>query len=129
VTGVVAGRSLLAEALPIDPITFPARAVIDATGHEAALVACLRRRHLAAGRLRAEAAGEGLMDAAAGEAFVVEEVCEAFPGLWITGMSVCAALGGPRMGPIFGGMLLSGARAAEQVAAALRPTGTKTAGG
>ena len=60
------------------------------------------------------------MNAAAGEQFVVENVTEIFPGLWITGMSVCAALGGPRMGPIFGGMLRSGVRVAETVSAALK---------
>ena len=55
------------------------------------------------------------MDATAGEAFVVERVAEADPGLWVTGMAVCAAFGGPRMGPIFGGMLLSGRRVAELI--------------
>jgi thiamine thiazole synthase len=38
-------------------------------------------------------------------------------------MSVCAAFGGPRMGPIFGGMLLSGKRVAELIAAALTKRG------
>jgi thiamine thiazole synthase len=56
---------------------------------------------------------EGPMDAVSGEAFVVERVGEVFPGLWVTGMSVCAVFGGPRMGPIFGGMILSGRRVAE----------------
>ena len=50
------------------------------------------------------------MCAAEGEAFVVEHVSEVFPGLWITGMTVCAALGGPRMGPIFGGTLIQVSR-------------------
>ncbi len=59
------------------------------------------------------------MDATAGETFVVEKAGEVFPGLWISGMSVCATLGGPRMGPIFGGMLLSGERVAELIASAL----------
>jgi len=112
VTGVVANRSILGDSLPIDPIVFSARAAVDATGHEAALVNCLLRRGLlkdSPGRLP----GEGPMDAPAGERFVVDHVTELYPGLWTTGMSVCASQGGPRMGPIFGGMLLSGVRAAE----------------
>jgi len=115
VCGVVANRSMIAGALPVDPIALSARAVIDGTGHDAVLVQALRRRGLLG-----DAPGEGPMDAPAGEAFVVERVAEIFPGLWVTGMSVCAAFGGPRMGPIFGGMLLSGRRAAEQVAEALQ---------
>lgn len=118
VTGVVANRSMLGDSLPIDPIVFSAKAAIDATGHEAFLANCLQRRGLlkeAPGRLP----GEGPMDAPAGEQFVVDHVTELYPGLWTTGMSVCASLGGPRMGPIFGGMLLSGAKVADQILRAL----------
>ncbi len=122
VTGVVANRALLGEHLPIDPMVFTSRATIDATGHEAVLVNCLERRGLlcdAPGRLR----GEGLMDAPAGEQFVADHVTECFPGLWTTGMSVCASMGGPRMGPIFGGMLLSGQRAADLLSVVLDASG------
>lgn len=59
------------------------------------------------------------MNATEGESFVVDRAGEVFPGLWISGMSVSATLGGPRMGPIFGGMLLSGKRVAEAIDAAL----------
>jgi thiamine thiazole synthase len=114
VNGVVANRSMLGESLPIDPIVFSAKATIDATGHEAALVTCLRRRGLLKGS-PGTVPGEGPMDAPAGEQFVVDHVTELFPGLWTTGMSVCASQGGPRMGPIFGGMLLSGVRVAKQL--------------
>jgi thiamine thiazole synthase len=55
------------------------------------------------------------MNAEEGESFVVEKVAEVYPGLWIAGMSVATVLGGPRMGPIFGGMLLSGRRAADLI--------------
>ncbi len=68
---------------------------------------------------RAEPPGEGPMDAEEGESSVVAGVAEVYPGLWISGMSVQAALGGPRMGPIFGGMLLSGRRAAALIDRAL----------
>jgi len=114
VNGVVANRSLLGDSLPIDPIVFSAKAAVDATGHEAILVRCLERRGLLKGGL-GRLPGEGPMDAPAGEQFVVEQAGEVYPGLWTAGMSVCASRGGPRMGPIFGGMLLSGARVADQI--------------
>jgi thiamine thiazole synthase len=115
VTGVVANRTMIGENAPIDPIMFSANAVIDATGHDAAVLEMLRRRGIIPVSDGRERTGEGPVDAASGEAFVVERTCEVFPGLWISGMSVCAAFGGPRMGPIFGGMLLSGRRAAELI--------------
>ncbi len=113
VTGVVVNRTMISGALPVDPIVLQAGVVIDASGHEAVAVERLRTRNLLVPR--PAAAGEGPMNAAAGEAFVVERVAEAFPGLWVTGMAVSATFGGPRMGPIFGGMLLSGKRVAELI--------------
>lgn len=118
VNGVVANRSLLGESLPIDPIVFSAKMAIDATGHEAVLAHCLQRRGLLKNR-HGRLPGEGPMDAPAGEQFVVDHVMELYPGLWTAGMSVCASRSGPRMGPIFGGMLLSGQKAAEQIERAL----------
>jgi thiamine thiazole synthase len=119
VRGVVVNRTMIGEALPVDPIVFHCRAVIDATGHEAAAVARLRSRKLIPPGAAPAEACEGPMDAAAGEAFVVEHAAEIFPGLWVAGMAVCAAFGGPRMGPIFGGMLRSGQRVAELLSARL----------
>lgn len=129
VTGVVINRTMIAGALPVDPITFLAKAVVDATGHDAVVAQALRRRGLLADSGPAHHAVEGPMDAAGGEAFVVENAGELFPGLWVSGMSVCAMLGGPRMGPIFGGMLLSGKRVAELLCSALGKSGKKSATG
>ena len=120
--GVVANRSMLGDSLPIDPIVFSAKAVVDATGHEAVMANCLQRRGLLKDGLGG-LPGEGPMDAPAGEQFVVDHVAELFPGLWTTGMSICASQGGPRMGPIFGGMLLSGAKAADLLLRALPQSG------
>ena len=115
VTGVVINRTTILDALPVDPIMFSARAVLDATGHEAAVVNHLRRRSLLDEESPAARGVEGPMDVGAGEAFVVAHAGQVYPGLWISGMSVCATLGGPRMGPIFGGMLLAGRRVAGMI--------------
>lgn len=120
VTGVVVNRSMIGEALPIDPLMFSAGAVVDATGHDAAVVETVRKRGLLKEFALGALPGEGPLDATAGEKFVVERAAEVYPGLWVSGMSVCTTFGGPRMGPIFGGMLLSGRRVADDVAAALK---------
>ncbi len=122
VVGVVANRTGIGDRMPVDPITFQAKAVLDATGHDAALAHMLRKRGMLVSLpgVRGEGlAGEGLMDAVRGEEFVVENVGEIHPGLWVSGMCVAAVFGGPRMGPIFGGMLLSGRRAADLIDLAL----------
>jgi thiamine thiazole synthase len=121
VTGVVVNRTMISGALPVDPVVLQAETVIDASGHEAVAVERLRKRNLLAPEFVSGMIGEGPMDAPAGEAFVVERVAEVFPGLWVAGMAVCATFGGPRMGPIFGGMLLSGKRVADLILEAGRP--------
>ncbi len=115
VTGVVANRSMIYGELPVDPLMFSASAVLDATGHESAMVQYLRNRGALDDTATGEWPCEGPLDADAGEKFVVENAGQIYPGLWIAGMSVCAARGGPRMGPIFGGMLLSGERVADMI--------------
>ena len=116
VSGLVVNRTMISGALHVDPVTLAAKAVIDGTGHDAAIVEMLRKRGLLGDAKDVVQTGEGPMDAVSGEAFVVERVAEVFPGLWVAGMSVCATYGGPRMGPIFGGMLLSGRRVAGLIA-------------
>lgn len=108
VCGVVINSSAIDLAgLHVDPLAIGCKAAIDATGHDAALCRMLEKRKLL------EIKGQGAMWVDEAEQFVVENVREVFPNLYITGMTVSAVLGGPRMGPIFGGMLLSGKRVAE----------------
>ncbi|MCK4872804.1 MAG: thiazole biosynthesis protein [Phycisphaerales bacterium] len=118
VRGVVINRTFGTTPLPIDPLTLMADAVIDGTGHETMLIEMLKRRGLLEGLPVADRLGDGPMNAVEGEKFVVDRVSEVYPGLWVCGMAVCATFGGPRMGPIFGGMLLSGRRVASLIAKA-----------
>jgi thiamine thiazole synthase len=47
----------------------------------------------------------------------VENTREVYPGLFVSGMAANAVCGGYRMGPVFGGMLLSGRKAAQEIIA------------
>lgn len=98
--------------LHVDPFCIRSKFLVDATGHPAELVAMLKERkpELFPNKIR-----DGFMDVEASEAGVVEKTCEVYPGLYVTGMSVCAVYNLPRMGPIFGGMLKSGKKVAELI--------------
>ncbi|WP_297535231.1 sulfide-dependent adenosine diphosphate thiazole synthase [Thermococcus sp.] len=100
--------------LHVDPLTVEARFVIDATGHGAQVTGHLVRRGLL------QVPGEGPMWAERGEELTVKHTKEIFPGLYVTGMAANAIAGAPRMGPIFGGMFLSGRKAALEILEKLR---------
>jgi thiamine thiazole synthase len=115
VTGLVVNRTTVVGQLHVDPITLKAKVVLDATGHDAVIVNFLKKHGYRIFSPTGQMMGEGAMDAPAGERFVEEHTGEVYSGLYVSGMSVCAAFGGPRMGPIFGGMLLSGKKAASLI--------------
>ncbi len=112
VNGLVLNWSAVKTAgLHVDPITIRAKAVVDATGHDAVLCRLLVDKGKVTLRTpTGKVAGEGPMWAEKGEEMIIANTGEVFPGLFIAGMTVNAVCGGPRMGPIFGGMLLSGER-------------------
>ncbi len=89
----------------VDPVALESKVVVDATGHEAYVCGKLHSRGLI------EMAGMGAMNVEESEDAVVEKTSEVFPGLIACGMSVSTVFGVPRMGPTFGGMLLSGKKA------------------
>ena len=111
VTGVVVNWSPIAylpkEISALDPIPLEAKVVIDATGHDSCAARKLERRGML------QLPGEGALWIDKSEDAVVAHTGEAYPGLIVTGMAVATVYGLPRMGPTFGGMLLSGKRAAE----------------
>lgn len=91
----------------VDPVAIETRLVMDATGHDAFVAKKLEERGLI------KTVGYGAMWVDRSEDLIVEHTGEAHPGLVVTGMAVSTLYGLPRMGPTFGGMLLSGQRAAE----------------
>ena len=115
-SGVVINWSTTAiSGLPIDPMMVRSKAVIDATGHPAEITSIVQRKggRLFTASTRME--GEKFMWADVAESTIVENTREVFPNLFVCGMAAMAAFGGPRMGPIFGGMLLSGKKVAGLV--------------
>jgi thiamine thiazole synthase len=102
--------------LHIDPITCESKIVIDATGHPSEICHIVEKK--SGGKLvtpTGKVEGEKSMWADVAEKLTVENTKEAYPNLYVCGMSANAVFGGPRMGPIFGGMLLSGKKVAELV--------------
>ncbi|NPV13596.1 thiazole biosynthesis protein [candidate division WOR-3 bacterium] len=102
--------------LHVDPLTVYSKVVIDATGHAAEVVNHLIRK--AKVRLATPSGtieGERPMWADEAERLTLINTKEVFPGLWVTGMAANAVFGGPRMGPIFGGMFLSGVKVAKDI--------------
>jgi len=91
----------------VDPVALESKLVVDATGHDAVVATVLEKR----GLLKLK--GFGAMDVENSEDLIVEKTGEIYPGLIAIGMSVSTVFGVPRMGPTFGGMLLSGKKGAD----------------
>ncbi|HPK54179.1 MAG TPA: sulfide-dependent adenosine diphosphate thiazole synthase [Smithellaceae bacterium] len=120
VTGLVVNWSPVEMAgLHVDPLTIAAGNIVDTTGHATEILKVIERKadmklNTPSGKL----IGERSMWAEKAERLTMENTCRICPGVYVAGMSANAAFGGPRMGPIFGGMLLSGRKVAELIKAA-----------
>jgi len=129
VSGVVINwMPTIREKLHVDPISIVAKYTVDGTGHPANLVRLLTKRGILSS---VSGSTENLcscgvveyefpMDAENGEKFVLEGTREIYPGLFVMGMAAVSVGGGPRMGPIFGGMIESGIRAAQLIEDSLK---------
>jgi thiazole biosynthesis enzyme len=102
--------------LHVDPVTVHSTFVVDATGH-AAEIARIIERKVGTELLTPTGGviGEKPMWAEVAETLTLENTKEIYPHVYVSGMSCNAVFGGPRMGPIFGGMLLSGKKVADLI--------------
>jgi len=102
--------------LHVDPITMTADFVVDATGHAAEVARIAERKSgISIKTSTGKVKGEQSMWAEVGEDTIVKNSKEVAPGLYVCGMCANAVYGAPRMGPIFGGMLLSGKKVAREI--------------
>lgn len=107
ITGVVINDSAIElQGLHVDPMVLTAKAVLDATGHDAVLA------NLYCSRTGLHITREHFMNAEKGEEDVIANTQMLAPGLFVAGMAANNVGGGCRMGPIFGGMLFSGKKVA-----------------
>lgn len=117
VAGVVVNWSTVLDAgLHVDPLVVTAKAVLDATGHDADLTASAAEK--AGIELETETGGvvgEKPMWAEQGEKLTVESSGRVYPGLYVSGMAANGVHGAFRMGPIFGGMFQSGQKVARLI--------------
>lgn len=98
--------------LHADPLYTEAKAVVDATGHNAEIISLVSKK---IPDLNIKVLGERSAYSDISEKLVVEKTGRVAPGLYVTGVAVCTVYGLPRMGPIFGGMLMSGRKVAETI--------------
>ena len=105
----------------VDPLVVITNAVLDGTGHPCEVLNLVQRKaRVKLDTPTGEILGERPMQAATGEITTVENTREYYPGIFASGMSANNVMGGYRMGPIFGGMLLSGKRAADLIEKSLK---------
>jgi len=103
--------------LHVDPMFVRAKAVVDATGHDAEVITVASRK---VPNISLTMPGERSAYSELSEQLIVEKTGKVIEGLYATGMAVAAVHGLPRMGPIFGSMLLSGKKIAEIIEKDLR---------
>jgi sulfide-dependent adenosine diphosphate thiazole synthase len=115
ITGLVLNWSAVSwSKLHVDPLTARCKVAVDATGHDADICRIVVEK--VGPKLRTKTGdlmGQGAMWAEKGESEILANTREVYPGLVVAGMTANAVFGSPRMGAIFGGMLMSGKKAAQ----------------
>jgi thiazole biosynthesis enzyme len=102
--------------LHVDPLAVRTKYIVESTGHSTEVLKVVQRK--AGTKLFTDTGkviGERSMWADVAENTTLENTKEALPGIFVAGMAANATFGSFRMGPIFGGMLLSGERVADLI--------------
>lgn len=102
------------EGMHVDPLIVTSKCVLEGTGHDCMIARLVARKNSV--KLATETGdvmGERSLSIDEAERTTVENTKEVYPGLFVSGMAANGVSGSFRMGPIFGGMLLSGRKAAE----------------
>ncbi len=97
----------------VDPLVITSKAVLDGTGHPSELIKLAScKAGITLDTPTGKVMGEKPMWMENGESSTVINTKRLYPGLYASGMAANNAMGGFRMGPIFGGMFLSGKKVA-----------------
>lgn len=100
----------------VDPLVIMAEAVIDGTGHDCEVARTLERKNdIRLNTPSGKVMGERSLSVEEAESTTVDNTKEVFPGLYVCGMASNGVSGSYRMGPIFGGMLLSAEKVADLI--------------
>ena len=117
VAGVVVNWApVIREGMHVDPLTIMAKAVLEGTGHDCEIARVVARKNdIQLNTPTGGVIGERSLNVELGEQTTVENTKEIYPGLFVSGMAANGVSGSFRMVPIFGGMLMSGKKAAELI--------------
>ncbi len=104
------------EGLAVDPLIVMAKYVLEGTGHDCEIAKILaKKNNIKLNTPTGAVMGEKSLSVEEGEKTTIENTKEIYPGLYVSGMAANSVSGSFRMGPIFGGMLLSGKKVAELI--------------
>ncbi len=105
------------EGMHVDPLVIMSKTVLDATGHDCEVARTVERKNnVRLNTVSGTVIGERSLSADEAEQTTIENTREIFPGLFVSGMAANGVSGSWRMGPVFGGMLLSGEKVARLMA-------------
>jgi thiamine thiazole synthase len=104
------------EKLHVDPLVITAKAVLEGTGHPCEVATLVAKKNkIELNTPSGGVMGERSLSIEEAETTTIENTKEIYPGLYVAGMAANAVSGGFRMGPVFGGMLLSGEKIAKLI--------------